>query len=138
MAKKRKKKEKIKFNTKEMIEIFNNLLENKEFVEKVKPFPVFDEKEANTLIWLLFWKTDEFRVWMIKKCDKKAVREFVQHRESQRRGVPLKMSTIYMRRMKFFNELLKCRFNSAEAARRCGYSWKYAKQAGYRIRRSLY
>jgi len=101
-------------------------------------YPVFTKTELNMLIYLLFHKEPEFIVWFIKKRDKRAIRELVQQREAQKTGMPLQQSSIYLRKMKFLKEFIGCKFNSAEAARRCGYSQKYAKQIGYKIRRNLY
>ena len=135
---KRRKQEPVTFNTKELLNIWGKLLQDRKVNERKEPFPTFSKSEAEMLSWLLFWKTDEFRVWIIKKSDKRAVRELIQRREATRRGLPYKVNSSYLRRTKFFKEFIDSRFNAAEAARRCGYSWKYAKQIGYRIKKSLY
>jgi hypothetical protein len=132
------KRKKIILNTKEVLEIWNRIMRNKDFTKNTISLPTFTKSEFEMMTWLLFNKPEEFRVWIIKKCDKRAIKQFIQEREAQRRGIPLKMSSIYLRRMKFLKEFIEARFNAAEAARRCGYSWKYAKQIGYRIRRNLY
>ena len=130
------KREKIVLNTKYALEVWNKVMGRG--VKDTDPLPTFDGSEFEMMTWLLFNKPEEFSVWIIKKCDRRAVKKFIQEREAQRRGIPLERSTIYMRRMKFLKALLEANFNSAEAARKCGYSRRYAKQVGYRIRRNLY
>jgi len=132
-----KNNEKFSINGKEAVEVWSECLKDK-IIRERKDFPILSKSEFDTMTWLLFQKPDEFRVWIIKKCDKNAIKKLIQEREAQRQGIPLKASSIYLRRMKFLKEFIDARFNAAEAARRCGYSWKYAKQIGYRIRRNLY
>lgn len=137
--KKKDSSQKFSISTQELIPVWSEVLKNENFVKEVGSFPTFDRGEMDMLSFLLFWKTQEFRVWFIRKKDKRAIKEFIAHREAQRQGVPRQMSTIHVRRLKFIKELMNSNFNGAEAARRCGYSWKYAKQVAYRIRRnSLY
>ena len=128
---------KFSINGEEAVELWSECLKDKIAKER-KDFPILSRSEFDMMTWLLFQKSDEFRVWMIKKCDKRAIKQLIQERETQRQGIPLKMSTIHLRRMNFIKELINSKFNAAEAARRCGYSQKYAKQVAYRIRRSLY
>jgi hypothetical protein len=131
----RKRAKPLAIDSKELIELaYKAMKKNK----KRADYPKFTKREIEMMAWLLFQKTDEFRVWMIKKCDQRAIREFLQRREATRQGLPYKVSSSYLRRTKFLKEFINSGFNAAEAARRCGYSWKYAKQIAYRIRKNLY
>lgn len=136
--KKRKKREPVIYSTEDLVVGWYEALKYLKKNKKPLPVPKFSKSEVNMMTWLLFWKEEKFRVWFIKKEDKRAIRQFIREREATKQGVPLEASTIYLRRMKFLTELIKSNFNSAEAARRCGYSCKYARQAGYRIRRSFH
>lgn len=136
--KKKKRAKPITFNTQDMIEIWNKLLQNQKEEKSKKQLPIFTKSEARILTLFLFGKPEEFTILPIKKCDKKAVREFLGRREATREGLPYEVSSSYLRRVRFLKEFIDSRFNAAETARRCGYSWKYAKQIGYRIRKSLY
>ena len=127
------KKEVIFGDTKDLLEIWNNGLEKR--LKKGLKLPIFSQEEAEMLTWLLFAKTDEFRAWIIKKEDENAVRRLVEGLEAERYGATTRRGSIYLRRMQFLRELLNSRFNAAEAARRCGYSVRYAKQIGYQIMR---
>jgi hypothetical protein len=139
---KKKKAEPVIFNTQDMVEIWNEVLQkvlqNKKGKEGGEPFPVFTKGEARILTLFLFGKPEEFTILPVKKCDKRAVREFLGRREATRQGLSYKVSSIYLRRKKFIGEFIKSGFNAAEAARRCGYSWKYAKQVAYKIRKGFY
>ncbi len=121
------------YTTEDLIVICGIILEKR----KAQTQKTFSEEEMTMLTALLFDLPDEFRVWFIRKGDEEAIREFTRHREAQRTGVPLKASSRYLRKMRFVREYVACSFNGAEAARRCGYSRKYAKQVAYRIRRSV-
>ena len=138
MGKKNKLPRDFTLNGKELIECWNYMLKKKKFLEQVGEFPMFDRNEIDMLTWLLFWKDPELRVWLIKKRDKRAIRKLIEWREAERQGIPVKLSTIYKRRMKFLENLLACNFNGAEAARRSGYSQRYAKQVAYKIRRTMF
>jgi hypothetical protein len=134
---KRKRKKPVMYSAEDLIEGWHLALKRLKKNKELGSLPVFSNSEMDMMTWLLFWKEEEFRVWVIKKEDKRAIKQFIREREATKQGVSLEASTIYLRRMNFITELLKCNFNSAEAARRCGYSRKYAKQAGYRIRRDF-
>lgn len=137
MKQKKKRKKAETFNTEDMIEIWNEILELRK-KEGKQSLSLFTKGEAKILTLFLFERPEEFTILPIKKCDKRAVREFLGRREAARQGLPFEVSNNYLRLMRFLREYINSRFNAAEAARRCGYSWKYAKQIGYRLKKNLY
>lgn len=131
---KRKRAKPFTIDTKELIYRVYNAINKNDRTD----YPKFTLGEIRMMSFILYHKTDEYIVWFIKKKDKRAVRELLGYREAQRQGILPQTSSINSRKIKFFSEYMNCRFNAAEAARRCGYSYKYAKQIGYRIKRNFY
>lgn len=127
------------FNSEGMIEIFKGILKSLQKKDKNQKFPLFTEAEVHLLsCWIFRKPKDEYALLFVKKEDEVEIIRFLGEKEAAKHGIPYRGSSRYLRRMKFIKEYINNGFNAAAAARKCGYSYKYAKQEGYRLRRNLF